>query len=262
MGEPRGDRIGSDDPREAGLTVGAGTSVFRSGGLIHREQGENAETVHRLLLHLEHVGFDGAPRFVGIDAQEREVLTFVEGDCVPYTRRSDIEDLAFRGIGALIRGLHDAAVDFGEAPLPRGWIWGHGDISPSNIVFRSGVAVALIDFDYARPMPVEREVAWAAWQSVPLADRESLSAMGFATAPDWRARLSALLDGYGYPTELRTQFAAAAAAAAHECAVNISPGMVLPDRPEPASPAAACLRQSAWILQYQDEINNVTAGAS
>ena len=38
-----------------------------------------AAAVRGLLVHLEEVGFDGAPRFLGIDDQGREVLSFVDG---------------------------------------------------------------------------------------------------------------------------------------------------------------------------------------
>jgi len=104
-------------------------------------------------------------------------------------------------------------------------------------------------------MSVQREIAWAAWQCVPLADPESLSLMGFATPPDYSSRVRSLLDGYGYPPELRARFAEDAAAAAYECAVNISPRMVLPDVVDEASPVGICLRQHAWISARLDDIN-------
>ena len=36
--------------------------------------------VRDLLLHLESVGFDGAPRYLGTDDLGREVLTWIDGD--------------------------------------------------------------------------------------------------------------------------------------------------------------------------------------
>jgi hypothetical protein len=36
--------------------------------------------VHQLLLHLEKKGFAGSPRFLGLDEQGREILTFLEGE--------------------------------------------------------------------------------------------------------------------------------------------------------------------------------------
>ena len=35
-----------------------------------------------LLCHLTEIGFDGAPRFIGIDAQRREVLSYIPGTAV------------------------------------------------------------------------------------------------------------------------------------------------------------------------------------
>lgn len=36
--------------------------------------------VQAVLLHLEAVGFEGAPRFLGVDDEGREILTYIEGD--------------------------------------------------------------------------------------------------------------------------------------------------------------------------------------
>src|SRR5215472_6228868 len=43
-------------------------------------------TVHAPLRHLEEVGFDGAPRLVGfgLDADGREMLTFIHCDVAPW----------------------------------------------------------------------------------------------------------------------------------------------------------------------------------
>jgi hypothetical protein len=36
--------------------------------------------VHALLRHLAGAGFDGAPRFLGIDGQGREMLSYIDGE--------------------------------------------------------------------------------------------------------------------------------------------------------------------------------------
>ena len=36
--------------------------------------------MHALRRHFERVGFDGAPRFLGIDEDGREILSFVQGE--------------------------------------------------------------------------------------------------------------------------------------------------------------------------------------
>jgi hypothetical protein len=53
--------------------------IIRRGGQLLRPMGPWSEAVHEYLRHLESTGFDGAPRFLGIEG-DREVLTFVEGE--------------------------------------------------------------------------------------------------------------------------------------------------------------------------------------
>jgi hypothetical protein len=59
------------------LAGGGRTAVSRYGKVVIRETGPWARSVHSLLLHLQEVGFAGAPRVVGdgFDGQGREILT-------------------------------------------------------------------------------------------------------------------------------------------------------------------------------------------
>src|SRR5215203_5566294 len=52
----------------------------RVGDTVRRAAGTGSGFVRDLLVHLEAVGFDGAPRYVGIDEQGREILSWVDGD--------------------------------------------------------------------------------------------------------------------------------------------------------------------------------------
>src|SRR3954454_22310772 len=54
----------------AGLVVRVGDTVRRP---------SSSPATHALLRHLEAVGFDGAPRLLGVDERGREVLSFVPG---------------------------------------------------------------------------------------------------------------------------------------------------------------------------------------
>ena len=47
--------------------------VVRVGDSVRRPLGSWSSAVHALLRHFELVGFDGAPRFLGIDDQGREI---------------------------------------------------------------------------------------------------------------------------------------------------------------------------------------------
>lgn len=61
----------------------------RIGDTLRRTSYAWPPAVVDLLQHVEHVGFDGAPRALGFDELGREVLTFVEGagDGAPDRRR-------------------------------------------------------------------------------------------------------------------------------------------------------------------------------
>ena len=60
--------------------------VVRVGDTVRRPQRSWSPATHALLRHLEAVGFEGAPRFLGIDEHGREVLSYVPGAAVlpPY----------------------------------------------------------------------------------------------------------------------------------------------------------------------------------
>jgi hypothetical protein len=75
---------GMADDHESDLAGGAsGIRVVRVGHTVRRPLHRNSAFVHALLLHLEAVGFEGAPRFLGIDEEGREILSYVEGRVYP-----------------------------------------------------------------------------------------------------------------------------------------------------------------------------------
>jgi hypothetical protein len=202
---------------EIELTGGRATEgVARSGETVRRATGPWTPTVHAYLRHLEERGFAGAPRVLGLDADGREMLTFVEG-LVPsssmWTRgratrlpEPALSDEALVAVARLIRALHDAAADFRpsqpvwrEHAYPRlpGEIVCHGDLGPHNTVYRDGGPVAFIDWDGARPNEPLLEFGHAAWWYVPLADDTYCAEMGFASPPDRGRRLRLFADAYG-----------------------------------------------------------------
>lgn len=58
-------------------------AVVRIGDTVRRPTGPWTPAVHGLLRHLEQVGFLGAPRVLGSDEQDREILEYVPGS-VPW----------------------------------------------------------------------------------------------------------------------------------------------------------------------------------
>jgi hypothetical protein len=148
--------------------------VVRIGETVRRSPGPPA--VRPLLLHLERVGFEGAPRHLGEDEQGREVLSYVEGDVPlpPYPAWA-LTDLAIEDLGRLLRRLHDASAGFAadgwstEWADPRGGtVVCHNDVYPENAVFRDGRVVALVDFTEAAPGRPLWDLAVAAQEWAPL----------------------------------------------------------------------------------------------
>lgn len=131
--------------------------VVRVGDSVRRPTNPNSEFVHQLLLHLENVGFDAAPRFLGIDAEGREVLSYREGT-VPDNLRPDYSDEVLSAAAHLLRRYHDAVA--GSELAAGAEVVCHNDISPVNFVFEDGLPVALIDFDASMPGSRLRDLAY------------------------------------------------------------------------------------------------------
>ena len=152
--------------------------VVRVGDTVRRPA--TPAGVHALLRHLERAGFDGAPRYLGTDDRGRDVLEYLEGDVptAPHPAWA-LTDEALASVADLLRRYHAAARSFDPAPyrwhtqVPapfRAGLVCHNDPNLDNVVFRGGVAVALIDFDLASPATPLWDVALAARLWVPLRD--------------------------------------------------------------------------------------------
>ena len=182
--------------------------VFRHGETVRRPARATHPATHALLTHLADVGFDGAPRFLGIDALGREVLSYVPGDAVttPYPSWALTRE-ALISVAQLLRRYHDAAATFSPAEqhwpeLPPGrfrtGLVSHNDPNLDNVVFRDGRAVALIDFDLASPGSRLWDVAGAARLWAPLRSPDDIRAVaGDTRADEALARFRTFVDAYG-----------------------------------------------------------------
>lgn len=200
-----------EDGEEIPLLGGDVTEgLVRVGDTVRRPPGERAELVRDVLLYLEHVGFDGAPRFLGIDSAGRQALTYVDGEVAGRPRPSWIADEErMVSVARLLRAYDDAVEGFGipenlPAPIePPGLpelddppeLVGHQDVTPENVVFRDGRAYALIDFDLARPVSRAREFVNLMLWWAPLGAEEDLDPEFRGLDRPHRCRL--LADSYG-----------------------------------------------------------------
>ena len=134
--------------------------VVRVGDTVRRPHQAQSWAVAEYLDHLESVGFDGSPRFLGLDAGGRDVLTFLEGDVAGEILPAwALTDALLASLGRFVRRLHEASVGFAPAePFPPQSIEqdpfelvAHLDITPQNAVVRDGEVVGGVDFDLAGP---------------------------------------------------------------------------------------------------------------
>jgi hypothetical protein len=201
-----------------GRTVGA----VRIGDTVHRPVQPWTPGVHEVLRHLEAVGFAGAPRVLGVDEQQREILTYLEGETAgedsPWPEWV-YSDHALGEVGRWARQLHEATAEFvpsegvrwiGGQTWQPGLIIGHHDAAPWNAVWDAGRLVGFYDWDTAGPSSREFDLAYMALTWVPLHARRFAEQTGFTAFEDRSRRLHLLLDAYGYDGD-RTAFGAAVA---------------------------------------------------
>lgn len=202
-----------DEELLAGGVANAGL-VVRVGDHVLRPSNERSATVHRFLAALHADGFGGVPRPVGIDPDGRERLVFVEGDVAlpPFPAWAQ-SDRALASVAALLASFHDAARCFdptGSSWSPEmadpvgGAIVCHNDVCLENVVFRGGVAVALLDFDFAAPGRPVYDLAQFARMCVPIDDGLSAARLGWGDA-DRPRRLRLVADTYGLDPPGRTE---------------------------------------------------------
>ena len=181
----------SEQPLPGRVTPG----LVRVGDTVRRPTGPWTPAVDALLLHLEAVGFVGAPRALGQDRQGRQVLEHVPGEAGgPSPSWSPAQ---LRAVGGLLADLHLAA---GSFVPPAGAVWDcpvapdgrelvcHGDPAPWNLV-ASARGWVLVDWDAAGPATALWELAYTAQTASPLEPGRAVP--GSATG------LRALVDGYG-----------------------------------------------------------------
>ncbi len=123
------------------------------------------------------MGFDGAPRVLGVDAEGREVLSYVPGEAVIAPAPAwGLTDAALGSVGGAAAPLPRRRGRF--RPVAVRWPHrcrrrttrrdAHNDPNLDNVVFRDGRAVALIDFDLAAPGAPVWDVAATARLWAPL----------------------------------------------------------------------------------------------
>jgi hypothetical protein len=172
--------------------------LVRIGDTVRRPRNENSEFVEELLRHFEACGFEGAPRFLGIDEQGRQVLSYIEGHVAwegvqppgVWTDESLIET------AKLVRRVHDLTA--GTTLAGACEVVCHSDLSPRNTVYRDAGAgyrpVAFIDWENAAPGERARDLAYMFWEFLCPCPKH-------ANIETHARRINAMLDAYGFKAE-------------------------------------------------------------
>jgi hypothetical protein len=137
--------------------------IVRVGNTVRRLPKGNVAFVHDLLVFLEDQGFPFVPRFLGMDEQGREILSYLEGEIWPDSGSGLSDDLLEQAARA-IRRYHDATA--GSSLAQGSEIVAHHELGPHNTIFQDGHLVGFIDWDDAAPGTRLRDLANAIYNYV------------------------------------------------------------------------------------------------
>ena len=167
--------------------------VVRCGPARAAPSNPHSASIHAFLRRVRAAGFDGVPAPVGIDADGRERLEFIEGDVAlpPYPGWAR-SDEALASVATMMARYHRAAVYDGppaswncEIADPSGGpVVCHNDVCLENVVFCDGVAVGLLDFDFCAPGRPVYDLAQFVRMCVPIDDDESAGCSGGSLGTD------------------------------------------------------------------------------
>ncbi len=161
------------------LTGGNVGGAERIGRTVRRATGPWTESVHDLLRHLHDRGLVEAPDVFGYDERGREVLTFLPGR-VPDVDGEVLDDATLVDAIGWVRRFHDLVADYRvdgawrnvHRPMAPDELICHHDVAPYNMALSSSGygerVVGVFDWDMAGPGRPIDDLAFAAWNCVPL----------------------------------------------------------------------------------------------
>lgn len=163
------------------LEGGNVNEVIRVDETVRRPLKSWSSTIHKLLKHLEENRFKGAPKFIGIDENNREILSFIHGETAvefPRLKSYMMTDKVLFDIANILKNFHDIST-FLKRDINDEWMLSypgtlpievicHNDFAPYNVVFSGGKVNGIIDFDTACPGPRIWDIAYTLYTFVPL----------------------------------------------------------------------------------------------
>jgi phosphotransferase family enzyme len=146
--------------------------ALRFGSTVRRPTGPWTPAVHALLRFLAG-RLPCVPRVLGIDERGREVLSYLPGHVI----EAETERLSPGQIVSLVRwtrSFHAAVAGFSHPgpwryfPVAEPTLIGHNDIAPYNACFDGDEVTGVFDWDLSGPSTPLLELAFIAWNCVPL----------------------------------------------------------------------------------------------
>ncbi|GIJ49148.1 phosphotransferase [Virgisporangium aliadipatigenens] len=188
--------------------MGVDGRIVRVGDTVRRPLYPWSDTVHLLLEYLESIGFPYSPRFLGIDGDGFEVLSYVDGESGADGWAPVVGDAGLVAMARLLRDYHDAVAGFTPppgaewsthpGPVGEGEVVCHGDFGPWNLVWKGDRPIGIIDWDLAWPAPPMHDVAYALEYVAPFRDdAEAVRAMRHPAPPDRARRVERFATAYG-----------------------------------------------------------------
>jgi hypothetical protein len=184
-----------NDAAEVALPGGHVGGAVRVGDTVRRPTGPWTPAVHGLLAHLARAGLSGVPRVRGFDERGREILDFLPGEAYGEQVPDDVLAAAMRWL----REYHRVVASYRPEGVVQ-WRTSRAELGPDEIVCMhdfgyynwigdAGGFRGVIDWDMAGPGVPLDDIAFAAWNTVPL---------GMPVAPSYAAaRLELMASAYG-----------------------------------------------------------------
>jgi hypothetical protein len=244
------------------LPGGFVNTVVQVDDTVRRPVSERSDFVHDLFGHFERLGWPGAPRFLGIDDEGREILTFLDGHVAWETAQPpDVwSEPSIVRVAKLVRQFHDLTA--GTRLAAGSEVVCHNDLSPKNTVYRDDGAglrpYAFIDWDIAAPGRRVHDVAHVCWQFLDLGPRRS-SASGPARL------LRVVADAYGLAKRDRAVLIETILWWQDRCWRGIEAEAAEGDQAKAALVESGVVRAIqeayAWVAEHQPELEKGLVGA-